>query len=108
MSISTMQAVLSDSATDLTNRLKSRSFLTTDRSRTSPVPTLPASVGVKSPFINPTIIIRKIRTTRPISGREANRSRQVDRSPWRTQAGVDLAPSVDGQDEKSRRSSARG
>ena len=69
MSMSTMQAVRKDSATDLKNPLSVRSFFRTDRRRTAKVPMLPASVGVKKPFIKPPTTSRKIRTIQPTSGR---------------------------------------
>jgi hypothetical protein len=42
---------------------------------------LPASVGVKNPSINPPMTNRKIPPTHKTSGRDLNRSFQVDLSP---------------------------
>jgi len=90
ISIRTMQAVRKDSETDLMNPLKFMSFLKMDIRRTAPVPTLPASVGVKNPFINPHIINKKIKTTKANSGREAILSFHVDLSPLGPNLGLIL------------------
>src|SRR4030042_616380 len=81
ISIKTMQAVRSDSATDLINPLKLMSLLTTDKRRTAKVPALPASVGVKKPHDIPPVTIKKIRITHITSLRDTHLSFHVDLSP---------------------------
>src|SRR4030042_1710507 len=88
MSMSTMQAVRKDSATDLKNPLSVRSFLRTDKRRTAKVPTLPASVGRKNPFMRPPTTKRKIRTIHPTSGRELILSNHVDLFPFGPRDGL--------------------
>src|SRR5512135_3511475 len=90
MSMRTIQAVRKDSAIDLRYPLKLMSLLKKDIRRTNPVPMLPASVGVKRPFINPHIINKKIITTRRNSGRDAILSFQVDFSPFGPNFGLIL------------------
>ncbi len=90
ISIKTMQAVRSDSATDLTKPLKLMSLFITDKRSTAKVPTLPASVGVKNPSIRPPTTRTKIRATQKISGRDATLSFHVDFSPLGPKAGLIL------------------
>src|SRR5512136_3390772 len=90
ISISTIQAVRKDSATDLRNPLKLMSLLIMDMRRTAAVPTLPASVGVNNPFISPHIISKKITTTNANSGREAILSFHVDFAPLGPRFGLIL------------------
>src|SRR3972149_1675176 len=78
ISIKTMQAVRSDSATDLINPLKLRSLLTTDKRRTANVPALPASVGVKKPHDIPPVTTKKIRITHIPSLSDTHLSFHVD------------------------------
>ena len=66
------------------------SLLIMDKSKTAKVPTLPASVGVKKPYINPPMTSRKTPTTHSTYGRLANRCFQVDLSPFGPSAGLIL------------------
>src|SRR4030042_2616917 len=81
ISIRTMQAVRSDSATDLINPSKLMSLLTTDKRRTANVPALPASVGVKKPHDIPPVTMMKIRITHITSLSDTHLSFHDDFSP---------------------------
>ncbi len=107
MSMSTMQAVRRDSWMDLTNPFQVRSFLRTDKRRTANVPTLPASVGVKKPFISPPIDQEK-------NDSDPQHLRQGGQPllpggllTFGAQGRVDPAPHVDDQPKRKRRSSGR-
>jgi hypothetical protein len=89
-SIRTMQAVRRDSLSDLMYPFKSMSLLAIVNRSTAKVPTLPASVGVKNPFIRPPITTRKMITTDNTSGRDANLALHVDLSPFGPMAGLIL------------------
>src|SRR4030042_773770 len=81
ISIRTMQAVRSDSATDLINPSKLMSLLAMDKRRTANVPALPASVGVKKPHDIPPVTTKKIRMTHITSLSDIHLSFHVDLSP---------------------------
>src|SRR5512135_1720156 len=81
ISINTIQAVRRDSPTDFRNPFQLSSLLIRARRRTAKVPTLPASVGVKNPFMSPPMTRRKMIPTDRTSGREAIRSFQEDLLP---------------------------
>ena len=104
ISISTMQAVRSDSVSDLTKPREVHPALRRRRAG-SPrrCPTLPASVGVKKPFISPPMITTNTSSTHTTSGSEARRSFQVERAPLGPRAGLIRAPDHDGEGEEARR-----
>src|SRR3990172_10665982 len=87
ISIKTMHAVRSDSATDLINPLKLMSFLAMDKRRTAKVPALPASVGVKKPFDIPPVTMMKITITHITSLSDTHLSFHVDLSPLGPKSG---------------------
>ena len=56
--------------------------------RTAKLPTLPASVGVKKPFISPPTTSRKTTSTQKIGGSDLRRAPQLERSPAGPSAGL--------------------
>jgi hypothetical protein len=82
ISISTMDAVRSDSVRDFTNPPRPMPRCATASRITAKVPTLPASVGVKKPFISPPMITTNTSSTHTTSGSEARRSFHVDLAPF--------------------------
>src|SRR3990172_7533631 len=89
-SIRTIHAVRKDSLNDRINPFRSMSLLAMDSRSTAKVPTLPASVGVKNPFISPPTTTRKMIKTHNRSGRDANLSLQVDLAPFGPRVGLIL------------------
>jgi hypothetical protein len=88
MSIRTMQAVRRASDRDLMKPRRLRPRWATDRRITAKVPTLPASVGVKKPFMSPPTISTNTSRTHASSGREARRCLQLDFAPLGPRAGL--------------------
>ena len=77
---STIHAVLRDSLTDFTYPLKFMFLFAMHSTRTENAPMLPASVGVKSPFIIPTMMTRKMTIGQITSGTVFHRALHVNAS----------------------------
>jgi len=80
MSIRIIPAVRRASESDFIYPLKFKLRLATASRRTANVPTAPASVGVKKPYMIPPMTRRKTRMIQATSGSERNLAFQVDRS----------------------------
>ena len=103
ISIRTMQAVRSDSDRDLTNPRRPIPRCATASRITAKVPTLPASVGVKKPFIRPADDQDEHEQDPDDLGQRGEALLPGRPLPLGPEGGVDAAPDDDGQGEAARR-----